>query len=74
MHPRASEGKDSAEELREQARSELQAVAGFDARAAKDELMQKVEDEARLLDLLDYEVDFGQGYLFGEPRLARPAA
>ncbi len=39
-----------------------------------DLIVEKVEDESRLLDLLDYEVDFGQGYLFGEPRLARPAA
>ena len=39
-----------------------------------DLIVEKVEDEARLLELLDYEVDFGQGYLFGEPRLARPAA
>ena len=39
-----------------------------------DLIVEKVEDEGRLLDLLDHEVDFGQGYLFGEPRLARPAA
>ena len=39
-----------------------------------DLIVEKVEDEGRLLELLDYEVDFGQGYLFGEPRLARPAA
>ncbi len=39
-----------------------------------DLIVEKVEDEARLIDLLDHEVDFGQGYLFGEPRLARPAA
>jgi hypothetical protein len=24
-----------------------------------------------VVELLDYGVDFGQGYLFGEPRLAR---
>ena len=39
-----------------------------------DLIVEKVEDEGRLLDLLDHQVDFGQGYLFGEPRLARPAA
>lgn len=39
-----------------------------------DVIVEKVEDEGRLIGILDYEVDFGQGYLFGEPRLARPAA
>ncbi|MFQ5467109.1 MAG: EAL domain-containing protein [Kiloniellaceae bacterium] len=38
-----------------------------------DLIVEKVEDEAGLIELLDYEIDFGQGYLFGEPRLARPA-
>ena len=33
--------------LEEQARAHLERVAGFDAKAAKDELMRKVEDEAR---------------------------
>lgn len=39
-----------------------------------DLIATKVEDETRLLEILDYDVDFGQGFLFGEPRLARPAA
>jgi cyclic-di-GMP phosphodiesterase TipF (flagellum assembly factor) len=39
-----------------------------------DLIVTKVEDEDRLLKLLDYGIDFGQGFLFGEPRLARPAA
>ncbi len=39
-----------------------------------DLIVEKVEDEARLVELLDYDIDFGQGFLFGEPRLARPAA
>lgn len=39
-----------------------------------DLIVEKVEDESRLIDLLDYEIDYGQGYLFGAPRLARPAA
>jgi len=38
-----------------------------------DLIVEKVEDEAMLIELLEYEIDFGQGYLFGEPRLARPA-
>jgi len=36
-----------ADELKEQAERELSALAGVDARAAKEELMQRVEDEAR---------------------------
>jgi cyclic-di-GMP phosphodiesterase TipF (flagellum assembly factor) len=39
-----------------------------------DLIATKVEDESHLLEILDYDVDFGQGFLFGEPRLARPAA
>ena len=39
-----------------------------------DLIVEKVEDESRLLEILDYDIDFGQGFLFGEPRLARPAA
>lgn len=35
---------------------------------------EKVEEEDTLRKLLDKQIDFGQGYLFGEPRLARPAA
>ena len=32
------------------------------------------EDESSLVELLDYRIDFGQGYLFGAPRPARMAA
>jgi len=35
---------------------------------AIDLIATKVETEATLRDLLDLEIDFGQGYLFGEPR------
>lgn len=35
---------------------------------------EKIEEEDTLRKLLDKQIDFGQGYLFGEPRLARPAA
>ena len=34
-------------------------------------IVEKIERESDLVELLDYEVDFGQGYLFGEPRLSR---
>ena len=36
-----------------------------------DLIAEKIEDEAAVLDLLDFELDFGQGYLFGEPRRSR---
>ncbi|WP_022727850.1 EAL domain-containing protein [Fodinicurvata sediminis] len=39
-----------------------------------DLIVEKIEDEKLLKELLDYGIDFGQGYLFGEPRFARPAA
>jgi cyclic-di-GMP phosphodiesterase TipF (flagellum assembly factor) len=34
-------------------------------------VVEKIESEDVLLDLLDFQVDFGQGFLFGEPRLSR---
>ncbi|HYG89548.1 MAG TPA: EAL domain-containing protein [Azospirillum sp.] len=36
-----------------------------------DVIVEKIETESQLLELLDLGVDFGQGYLFGEPRLSR---
>ena len=35
---------------------------------AMDLIVEKIETEEMLLDLLDLGIDFGQGYLFGEPR------
>jgi len=34
-------------------------------------IAERVEDEKTVVQLLDYAVDFGQGYLFGEPRAVR---
>jgi cyclic-di-GMP phosphodiesterase TipF (flagellum assembly factor) len=34
-------------------------------------IVEKIEHDSDLVELLDFEVDFGQGYLFGEPRLSR---
>lgn len=34
-------------------------------------IAEHVEDEKTVVQLLDYSVDFGQGYLFGEPRAVR---
>ena len=37
-------------------------------------IVEKLESEDSLRELLDHEIDYGQGFLFGEPRPARPAA
>ena len=42
-----AETRSEAESMREEARDTLERTAGFDSRAAKDELLVKVEDEAR---------------------------
>lgn len=39
-----------------------------------DVIVEKIEAETQLRELLDLGVDFGQGYLFGEPRLSRKPA
>ena len=39
--------------------------------AGIDLIVEKIEGEAELVELLDYNIDYGQGILFGEPRLAR---
>ena len=43
----ATVARQETESLREQARGDLEKVAGIDARAAKDQLLAEVEDEAR---------------------------
>jgi cyclic-di-GMP phosphodiesterase TipF (flagellum assembly factor) len=37
-------------------------------------IVEQVEDEKTVVQLLEYNVDFGQGYLFGEPRPVRDVA
>jgi cyclic-di-GMP phosphodiesterase TipF (flagellum assembly factor) len=39
-----------------------------------DLIAEKVEDERSVLELLELQVDFGQGFLFGQPRPARESA
>jgi hypothetical protein len=36
-----------------------------------DLIVEKIEREPDLLELLDHHIDYGQGYLFGEPRISR---
>jgi cyclic-di-GMP phosphodiesterase TipF (flagellum assembly factor) len=36
-----------------------------------DLIVEKLEAETDLIELLDYDIDFGQGYLFGAPRISR---
>jgi cyclic-di-GMP phosphodiesterase TipF (flagellum assembly factor) len=43
-------------------------------RAGIELIVEKVESEHILVELLDYAIPYGQGYLFGEPRLSRSAA
>jgi len=37
-------------------------------------IAERIENEKSVVQLLDYSVDFGQGYLFGEPRPIRDMA
>jgi cyclic-di-GMP phosphodiesterase TipF (flagellum assembly factor) len=39
----------------------------FARRQGIDLIAEKIEDEKTVVDVLEYDVDFGQGYLFGEP-------
>jgi cyclic-di-GMP phosphodiesterase TipF (flagellum assembly factor) len=38
---------------------------------AIDLIAEKIETENQLIEALDFDIDFGEGYLFGEPRLSR---
>jgi len=44
------------------------------ARRDIDLIVEKIEDEATVVEILEYGVAFGQGYLFGEPRPSREDA
>jgi cyclic-di-GMP phosphodiesterase TipF (flagellum assembly factor) len=39
--------------------------------AGIDLIAEKIETEQMLVELLEFHIDFGQGYLFGEPRLSK---
>lgn len=47
---------------------DMRSFKGALDRHAMDLIVEKIESEEMLLDLLELKVDFGQGYLFGEPR------
>ena len=47
---------------------DMRAFKGALDRSAVDLIVEKIESEDMLLDLLELRVDFGQGYLFCEPR------
>jgi cyclic-di-GMP phosphodiesterase TipF (flagellum assembly factor) len=42
-------------------------------RSGVDLIIEKVETEDQLLEVLDFRPDYGQGFLFGEPRLSAEA-
>ena len=41
------------------------------ARSEIDLMVDRIEEERDVVEILDFDVDFGQGYLFGEPRQPR---
>lgn len=49
-------------------RLNMRTLKGALDREAMDLIVEKIETEEMLLDLLELNIDFGQGYLFGEPR------
>ena len=48
----------------------MRALKGALDRVAMDLIVEKIENEEMLKDLLDLQIDFGQGYLFGAPKAA----
>jgi cyclic-di-GMP phosphodiesterase, flagellum assembly factor TipF len=68
--------KFDAEILLDEVRNPMGPIAVADIkrvfnRQGMDLIVEKIETEPQLLDLLDLKIDYGQGYLFGKPRLAR---
>ena len=53
---------------------ELELLQARINRAGIDLVVEKIETEQQLVDFLDFPIAFGQGYLFGEPRLSKIAA
>ncbi len=68
--------KMDAEALLDEVRQPTGPIAAEDIKRIADRhgidlIVERIESESQLLELLDLRIDFGQGYLFGEPRLAR---
>jgi cyclic-di-GMP phosphodiesterase TipF (flagellum assembly factor) len=49
-------------------------LADLLARSGIDLIAERIEDESMVVDLLEYDVRFGQGFLFSPPRPVRPEA
>ena len=49
-------------------------LADLLARSGIDLIAERIESESMVLDLLDYDVRFGQGFLFSPPRPVRSEA
>jgi cyclic-di-GMP phosphodiesterase TipF (flagellum assembly factor) len=49
-------------------------LADLLARSGIDLIAERIENESMVLDLLDYDVRFGQGFLFSQPRPVRNEA
>ncbi|HLI12344.1 MAG TPA: EAL domain-containing protein [Alphaproteobacteria bacterium] len=50
---------------------DLHLLKGALDRAGLDLVVEKVERDQQLIELLDYQIDYAQGFLFGEPRPSR---
>ena len=61
---------DAAQLLREPALA-VRALKRDMDRNGIDMIVEKIENEGALVELLDHNIDFGQGFLFGEPRLSK---
>ncbi len=49
----------------------MNSLKGAMDRQAMDLIVEKIETEDMLVELLDLKIDFGQGYLFGEPKAVK---
>ncbi len=54
-----------------EARAELLDLQRRLERAGVDVIAEKIEREEQLIELLDYDIDFGQGYHLGEPKVSK---
>ena len=62
---------DRRHERRRRRRSPRRISRSCSTRHGLNLIAERVEDEKTVVQLLDYSVDFAQGYLFGEPRAVR---